>query len=493
VRVNLSSKKLWDKWFVLKEGKLALSEKLAHYARDLSFTDLSSEEVHGVKRFILDTLACAVGGYDGDSSKIIRSMVEELGGPRESTVVGCGTKVPCANAALANGAMVRYLDYNDSYLKMTEKFFTGWHPNELIPAALAIGERQHVNGRDLITAVALSYEIIGRFVDSITVKSLSNRGWHMATLAGFVVPLYVGKLLKLTQEQMVNAIGIAGTHTPTLGAIDAPGEEYNMTKNIGVPFVARNSIIAALLAQKGFTGPKRVIEGNRGIIESVLAGDFDTSVLLKSRDYPTISQTIMKYFPAETCAQGALTALIKLANDHNILPEQVKKIRIEVDTRGAEHIGDPAKRYPHNKETADHSLYYLAAIAIVDRAVSVDSYTEDKFTDPTIRSLIERVTVEANPEFDTFRTGGTVHIFTTDNQQFMCRVNYPKGHFQNPMTDEEIGEKFTILASRFMNEKQIRQIINAVYHLEDLDDIGKLMKMLIFKNTVSGGENGEKK
>jgi len=284
----------------------------------------------------------------------------ELGGPEEATVIGSGIKVPCANASLANGAMVRYLDYNDTYRKTAKNFFTGWHPSELIPAALAVGERQHATGKELITAVALGYEMIGRFVDAITVRPLSKRGWHMATLAGFVVPLFVGKLLGLDHKQMANAVGIAGTNSPTLGSTNAPGEESNMTRNIGIPLVAQGSIEAALLAQHGFTGPDRVIEGNRGLVESILAGDFDTPTLLKKREEPTASCTITKYFPAETCAQGAITAIVKLVHDHSIRPEQVRMVRIQVDTRGAEHIGDPAKRYPQNKETADHSLYYLA-------------------------------------------------------------------------------------------------------------------------------------
>jgi 2-methylcitrate dehydratase len=167
---------------------MTLSENLSQYAGEFSFTDLSSEEIHAAKRSILDTLACGIGGYGGDSSGIVRGLIAELGGPEESTVIGDGIKVPCANAAFANGAMVRYLDYNDTYIRITEKFFTGWHPNELIPAALAVAERQHSNGKELITAVALANDIVGRFVDSAKEKSLSNRGWHMATLAGFVVP-----------------------------------------------------------------------------------------------------------------------------------------------------------------------------------------------------------------------------------------------------------------------------------------------------------------
>jgi len=191
-----------------------------------------------------------------------------------------------------------------------------------------------------------------------------------------------------------------------------------------------------------------------------------------------------KYFPAETCAQGPITAILKLVHDHSIRPEQVRMVRIQVDTRGAEHIGDPAKRYPHNKETADHSLYYLTAVAISDQNVSIDSYTDDKLVDPTIHALIGKVTVEANPELDTFGVAGIAHIYTNDNREFSCRVDYPRGHYRNRMTDDEMSEKFRTMAARSMDKAQITQIRDTVYQLEQLQDIGKLMKILVFTDTA---------
>ncbi len=460
---------------------MTISEELARYAYDVSFSDLSPAEIQGSKRSILDLLACAFGGYEADSSKIVRDLIAELGGREESTVVGSGIKSPCSNAALANGAMARYLDYNDTYNKITDEFFTGWHPNELIPAALAVGERQHSTGREVITAVALGYEIIGRFVDATLVKGLGSRGWHMASLAGFVIPLYVGKLLGLSPEQMVHAMGIAGTYSPTLGIIDAPGEENNMTKNIGNPFVARNCITATLLAEKGFTGPNKAIEGNRGFLYSVVAGELDIGILLKRRDSPIISQTITKYYPIETYALGSIAAILKLVIDHNILPEQIESVRLQLSTFGAEHIGDPIKRHPRNKETADHSLHYLAAVAIVDRTVNMDSYSEAKLKSPVINSLIDKINVEGNPELNKFVLGGIAQICTHDHREVSCRIDHPKGHYDNPMTNEEMAEKFRAVALKFMSGRQIEKIVQTVYQLEEVADISELMRMLAFK------------
>jgi 2-methylcitrate dehydratase len=205
-----------------------------------------------------------------------------------------------------------------------------------------------------------------------------------------------------------------------------------------------------------------------------------------------VSQIMTKCFPAEMCSMGALMAIIKLVNEHNILPEQVESIKIQVSTRGAEHIGDPAKRYPQNKETADHSLYYLAAIAIVDRGVSIDSYTDDKLKNPRIRTLIDKVTVEANPELNQSFMGGIVPINKANGQEHSCRVDYPKDHYRNPMTDEEIGEKFRSVASEVVTNKQIREVTHTVYHLETVSDIGYLMELLCFNRQKVGNLDRQK-
>jgi len=159
----------------------------------------------------------------------------------------------------------------------------GIHSNELIPSTLAVGERQHANGKDVITAIALAYDLAARFIDASFAQNLHTRGWHYSAIAGFVVALAAGRLLGRSSERLADAMGLAGVHGLTLDIIDAQGEPYNMTKNIGLPQVAQIGIIAALLAQKGFTGPARIIEGNKGFVQTVLGGVYDREVLLEPR------------------------------------------------------------------------------------------------------------------------------------------------------------------------------------------------------------------
>ena len=457
---------------------MEISQKLAEYVLAYAFEDMSDQEIHAVKRALLDMLACAVGGYPSDSSRIIRKVLEEEGGKQEATVIGSGIKVPCANAAFANGAMVRFLDYNDTYFRMRGNLRFGIHPNELIPATLAVGERQHSSGEEIITSILLSYDLAARFIDACSGLPLDNRGWHYSTIAGFIVPLYVGKLLKLSKEQLIHAMGIGGVHTATLRIIDATGEPYNMTKNIGLPQIAQNGIRAALLAQQGFTGPRRVVEGNMGFVSTIMGGDYDLGILTRPRKESAILQTDLKALSAEHTTQGALNAVLKLVKEHDLLPDQIAGVRIEATSRTAEHTGDPAKRHPEDKETADHSLYYLVAIAILDRAVGPAQYAPEKLGSPQVRGLIDRITVEANPELDEFVYAGIAHIMTKDGRTLICRVDYPKGNHRNPMTDEEVAEKFRGVALPLLGEGQSERIMDCVRRLEKLDDIGRLMALL---------------
>ncbi|MDD5007409.1 MAG: MmgE/PrpD family protein [Syntrophorhabdaceae bacterium] len=189
----------------MKTRAMTVTEKLAQYTGGFSYKTLSDLEIHAAKRVLLDMLACAVGAYDSDAGRIVRSVMEEQGGSQESTMIGSRIKVPCANAALANGAMTRYLDYNDTYFRMNGTLRFGIHSNELIPAALAVGERRHASGKDVITAIALAYDLAARFIDASFARNLHLRGWHYSSMAGFVVALCAGQLLGISTEQLANA------------------------------------------------------------------------------------------------------------------------------------------------------------------------------------------------------------------------------------------------------------------------------------------------
>ncbi|MBI4188526.1 MAG: MmgE/PrpD family protein [Chloroflexi bacterium] len=459
---------------------MTIARKIADYAVGFDYKDLPPEVVQTGKKVLLDTLGCAIGGYASDASRIMQGMMTELGGSAESTIIGSGLKTNCLNAALTNGIMVRYLDYMDQISIPVGHWYAYAHPSEVIPGVLAVAERQHLSGVDVLAAIVLGYELSARFCEATSTVPMAKKGWNSDTLGIYIMPAVTGKMLDLDAGQIENAIGISGCHGMVLDVLDAAEEEYTMTKNMRFPFTARDGILAALLAQKGFTGPTRVLEGKSGFIDAVMDGDFDIEKLTDFGGRFRILDTEFKAWAACGTMQGHLNATFNLVKEHNIKPEDIAQIRIRAGTRTVEHTGAPVKRYPKNKETADHSTYYVTAIAIRERQLGPDQYAPEKYADPVTRELIDKVTLEIDTKLDRFGRAGITEITTRQGAKYSCHIDYPKGHPNNPMTDEDIRDKFTALANKFMTGKQIERAIDTIYHLEELNDIGHLMELLVF-------------
>ena len=319
---------------------MTVARDLAKYALGLTFDELPKEVVHEAKRAVLDALGCAIGAYLGEACKIIRNLSLELGGPKESTIIGSGLRTSCFNAILANGVMVRYLDFNDTYLIPVGTHVSGGHPSEIIPGALALGEREHSKGRDVINAIVIGYELSAKFIDfecaippTAVTTGIAGRGWNPDTRGIFVMPVVAGKLLGLSEEEMEHAIGISGCHNMILGIVDTHGEEYSMTKSLRFPLTAYSGVMAALMAKKGFTGPTRVIEGNKGFIQTVMGGDFNVGELTKFGKRFKILDTMYKSIAADATTHGHITATLELVKEHDIKPEDIAEVKIIASSR----------------------------------------------------------------------------------------------------------------------------------------------------------------
>ena len=311
---------------------------------------------------------------------------------------------------------------------------------------------------------------------------MEKRGWNGDTRGAYIMPLVAGKILGLNEVQMENAVGIAGSCHAVFGILDTPAEEYTMTKNIRFPMMSYGGILAAILAQKGFTGPASMIEGHDGFVQVIMNGDYDIGKLLDVKGKFAIRETCIKSIIADFSSHGHLTATLSLVREHGIKPSDVAEVRITTSKRCAEHTGDPVKKYPRNKETADHSSYYLTAIAIIDRQIGPGQFTPEKYNDPRVRELIDKVILMGDPNLDKVRPAGISEIITKQGKKYSLRVDYPRGHARNPMGDEEIVEKFKGMASKHMSDEHIKQVIDSAFELDKLDDIGKLNGLLVFRD-----------
>ena len=459
----------------------SVAEQWAQYALSLKLEEIPKEVVHQAKRLYLDTLACAVGGYDSEVVSVLHRVAEsDLSGPQEATIIGSGMRTTALNAVLLNGAMVRFLDAND--------ISAGGHDSEIIPAALAVGERERASGKEVLLSSIIGYELAGHFFAAIQgsgsmggMFKLEKQGWNADLRAGFIMPPVFGRLLGLNAEQIANAIGIAGSRSFLLGIMDAAEEENTLAKNIRFPFTAHMALLSTYMAGKGLTGPRRVFEGDMGFKKS-FCSDLELEKMVAFDDDWMIMRAGTKAFCCCYSTHGHLRATVDLAKEVDLKPEQVEAIKIITNPRSKWHTGNPdTRRRVYNKETADHSSYYVTAIAILEREVGPEHYTPALYQDPRVLDIMDRITIEADDSYTAIYPGSRVEVRTKDGNLYTKDVKHPRGHYLNPMDDSEIEGKFHQMARRYMDEDQRREIIAAVYEIDRLDDVGKLLELLRFR------------
>jgi 2-methylcitrate dehydratase len=446
---------------------------MARWASGLKFEHLAPDAIYQAKRFLLDSLACALGGYQQHDVKIALEVLHEIAAPGRASVIGTGARVDAVSASLANALMIRCMDYNDIYWKQDPS-----HPSDIFPAALACCERAKSNGRELIIGLVLGHEFEMRFCEA-AFPGIRERGWHHATLTAFVSPIVAGRALHLTWEQIQHAIGISASRHCTLGAVTAG--KLTMMKNTVDPMATQSGVLAALLAEKGYTGPEHVIEGKEGLTH-VFKPEWKLNLLTEGLGESwRITQCGMKAFPTEALTHTPISAVLDLVKSNDLHADEVEKIQIRSLARAADILSDPSKYDPHTKETADHSLPYVIAAALVDRQVTPTQFTMQKIMDAKIRQQLQKIEVVADPEIEkVFPTlqRVIVNISTRDGRSFSKQLDFPKGDPRNPLTDSEIEEKFAALAEGVLSSAAQNRVKDAVWSLEHVDSVSELMALM---------------
>ncbi len=446
------------------------SYQFARYALTLNYSLLPADVVHQAKRCLIDALGCAIGAYGAPGRIICEDTAKELGGPEEATVFCSGLRTSATNAALVNSFLVRFLDYSD--------MGGGGHNSDGLSSILAVAEREKAGGKDFLTSLVISYELGARFRDSLIDRNaLDPKGWTTDIRAGLNQPPALGKLMGLTEEQIANAIGICLSHTLPMGILDADREENVMAKNLRFGWAAHDAIIACMLAKKGFTGPVRIIESDWGIRKVILDGQMDIERLIDFSGW-RILKTVFKALCSNGSSQAPIFATIDIVTEHDLKPEDIAAVKIKTGARTARHTTTPSKKYPRNAESADHSAFYSNALAIKERAFKVESTAPEKFTDPVVLDLIEKMTVEGDPSMS--RNQGSTEIFTKDGRRFHKRVDDPPGLSGDSLSDKELEQKFSEMAAKYMNHEHINRIFDTCWNVEKVDDVGKLTKLMIF-------------
>ncbi len=256
-------------------------------------------------------------------------------------------------------------------------------------------------------------------------------------------------------------------------------------KNTVDPMATQSGVLAALLAERGYTGPEHVLDGKEGL-SHVFDTDWRFEILTEGLGESwRILQCGMKFFPTEALTHAPISATLDLIIDHDLEPDQVDTITIHSLARAADILADPSKYDPRTKETADHSLPYVIAAAVADRQVTPLQFTEAKIMDPTIRAQLAKVKVIADPEIEAVfpeLQRVRVVISTTDGRSFEKELDYPKGDPRNPLTDAEISGKFHALGAGIASAEDLERMQSAISRTEEFDDVRQFMSELIVRN-----------
>jgi 2-methylcitrate dehydratase len=415
-----------------------LADHLAEFAQSVRFEDLPDTVVTEAVRRLVDTFACAAGALAEPTPVIARRAAAKIPGAPGVALIGGGRSAPDW-AAFANGVHIRYLDCNDTYLSLEPA-----HPSDNWAAVMAVGETVGAVGHDWIAAATLAYEVQCRLCDAASIRA---RGWDHTTYGSLSTALAAARLLRLSHEQTVHALGIAGT-TGTALRLTRAGE-LSMWKGCAFAHAARNGVFAALLAAEGLTGPAPLFEGDMGFWQQV-SGPFTMERLggPAAADW-MLPRTSIKFVPAEYHSQSAIAAALELRPTIGD-PARIRSIEIATFRTAVEIIGqDPEKWRPRTRETADHSLPYCTAVALVDGAVSAAQFTRERLSDPALIDLVSRTTVVEDPALTAGYPAGIpnrVRVTLTDGSIVERAVAFPPGHDKNPLTDAQLAAKFHGLA-----------------------------------------------
>lgn len=371
------------------------TEALASYVVSLSYEDLTVAAIHETKKRLIDSFGCAIGGYQSEPALIARRLAAASNGMPPARVLGSGDLTSMEMAAFANSVMVRYLDYNDTYISAG-----GGHPSDALPALLAVADAHHAGGKEVLAAAVAAYELFGALADVVPIR---DQGWDHGLFVVLGSAAGAGKLLRLATGQMGDAFALAiSANVPTR---QTRSGELSMWKGCATAASARAGVFAALLASEGMTGPTAAFEGRHGVWQQV-TGPFQLRPLGGDGTPFAVERSHLKYFPTEYHSQAPLWMALSLR----------RKVRVE-------------------------------DIAAVNVQTYYNAYSE-------------------------------IEVVTRSGERHVERASHPKGHVRNPMTDADVESKFMEMCKGMVGPDRCRKILEAVWNLEDVQDIGGVLELI---------------
>ncbi|HVB99547.1 MAG TPA: MmgE/PrpD family protein [Candidatus Dormibacteraeota bacterium] len=435
------------------------AERIAEFAIHCRFEDLSQAACEQLKIRVLDALGCAIGAIEGLPVRILRAHLAGFEGEGPCMLIG-GRRVSPSAAAFYNGALVRYLDFNDSYLAKGETC----HPSDNVVAVLAASEYSGASGRDFLTALAVAYQVQCRLSEVAPVRAA---GFDHTVQGSYAIAAGVSRALGLGREEAANAIAICGTAFNAL-RVTRTGK-LSHWKGLAYPHMAAGCTNATFLAMHGITGPLEAIEGEKGFMDAI-SGMFEID--WEREDLESVRKTSLKKYNAEIHSQSTIDAALALKRQHQIQADQIEKIEVEIFDVAYHIIGggdEGDKTIVATKEQADHSLPYLIAVALLDGTVMPEQYAAERIGREDVQGLLHRVTVLPNEDFSNqFPEAMPCRVTIALRDGRTCSEtarDYP-GFFRRPMSWEETFQKFERLTEPYAISQLRRSIADTVKSLD---------------------------
>ena len=451
---------------IAQEKEPSLAETLARYATSLQYEDLPEEVIRIARRTLLDTLGCAFGGYTAGPSKIAMKLASDVNSNQAGTILLSGIKTSPDLAVFANGVMIRYLDFNDAYVSQMNG---AGHPSDVIAALLTAAELRQRSGRDLITAAVLAYEVYCKIGD---VYDYSDHGIDHTTVTGIAAVVGAGKLLGLTQQEMVHAIGITvGGNTATR---QGRADTLSNWKSYAAADACRKAIFSLQLAQNGMTGPSSVFEGRYGFFKVMSRKAVASPQLGEPFG---IRRCFTKRFPLGQFSQTVAQAAVEARSSFNS-PDELLEVNIHASRAAIKIMADgPDKWRPQTHETADHSIPYSAGLALMYGKIEPDYYEDPYLHDLRLLDLVSRIKCFPSDEADRPELANLceLEVILRSGARRSVRVEYHRGHFKNPMTDAEMEEKLRLMAQKHLAANRIDDLLRIVWSVEKEPQVSKLI------------------
>jgi 2-methylcitrate dehydratase len=448
-----------------------IASYLSDYTTALTFADLPPEVVHQAKRLMVDTLGCAIGGYGSEPSKIARALADRISSRHSATVLGSGQQTSLDLATFANGVMIRYLDFNDGYTSRESG-----HPSDAVAAVLSPTEVAHGDGKSVITAMVLAYEVFCRMCDAVSIR---RRSFDHVTVGVMASTAAAAKAMGLSSEQAYQAFNLSVAANNAL--YQTRIGDVSLWKGCAFANASRNAVFAVQLAAEGLTGPAPVFEGPGGFFNAINGEPFTLEPFGGQGRRFKILDCSIKHFPlgqySQTVVEAALQARQQLTKVEDIQAVQIETLQTAVNIMA----GDAEKWHPTNRETADHSMPYTTAVALMYGTVEARHFGPEYWRDPRLLELVQKVKVSVSEEANRRAPEAmlsTVEVITTKGERLKGEVAYHRGHYKNPMSDQEIEAKFRALAQDSLTSRQIDALLDRLWNLEQVADIGEVIGLV---------------